>query len=315
MSLVPWLSRPLNAFFEAVGMLVGEEFPLEINDWTPGQALEVAPQDLLWVETRLQDADDFAILLLGADLVRYLGAQLLMLPTPPAEVTEEVQSAFDEIVNVAIGAWNREVADQYRWDNGVDARSIRAVSRSLERERVTSGAFRGMGFSLTVAGKPHQLLLLGTGEWLPEEATVSANAGPPPARAAARSRIAAAVAPPAPPRGGGKAAPPPPPGDDYVPALAPAAPRPSSGGGRPAPPPFPGLPPAGHPHADIALVDVSGVFLQWFYDQLKNPSFSFSNAPADYLDSGQYRAVLLINPQALHDAGLSFDRQIIMRRS
>ena len=374
-----WLERPLAAFFESVGVLVGDALTAELSDGRGWRAVEDCGDQAFWVETRLLTGDGRAILLVGEALVRSLGAKLLMLPSAPDETTDEVELAFDEIINVAIGAWNREVKDEARrWNNGVDARSMRCVEPTAEGASAPPGTFRAAGFSLTMDGTRHVLALVGTSGWLPESDAVfppgTASAGaapvaaphnrgavppPPPAAAIPPPPPAAAVPPPppvAPPARGTvppfiMAAPPlpaaalapntgpiqqpsAPGGPGSVTQLRSLSPPDASGDGAgpfrrpvtgararptgvaaaviPAFTPEPAFDPSAS--ADIAVVDVTGVFLQWFYEQLRNPDFVFSHCPDGFLDSGDYRAVLLVHPRALREAGLAFDQKIIMRR-
>lgn len=339
----PWFERPLVSFFESVGVLVGDDVTTALTGLNGQAALTPCGGDVFWVETCLLAGEEGrVVVVLDEGLVRGLGAKLLMLPEPPDEVTDEIELAFDEIVNVAIGAWNREVQEENRrWNNGVDARSMRRIQLDEALGEEPPGVLRAVGFSLTVDGKTHALALVGTGSWLPEEAIVAVPA--PPAAADVISAVpdlpegapALPTGPPSPPPGRessasssqGSVTPIRSVPSTHGPSIGQAnAPRPVTGirprpasGAAAASAVVPSFPPELDPSfaasADIAVVDVTGVFLQWFYEQLRNPDFVFSHCPENYLDTGEYRAVLLVHPRALRDAGMAFDQKIIMRRS
>jgi hypothetical protein len=333
----PWFERPLVSFFESVGVLVGDDVTIALAGLHGQAALNPCRGDVFWVETCLLGSEQGRVaVVVDEALVRSLGAKLLMLPASPDEVTDEIELAFDEIINVAIGAWNREVHEENRrWNNGVDARSLRRIPVAEALSDEPPERVRAVGFSLTLDGETHALALVGTGDWLPGEASLAApgqaGAAPPlrPEVASGRSSAAPSSQPT-------EGSPPPPPLGSVTPirAISPShdesigqpgsrpvsaiRPRPNSGAATAA-----AVVPASPPELDqslaasaaIAVVDVTGAFLQWFYEQLRNPDFVFSHCPESFLDTGEYRAVLLVHPRALQDAGMAFEQKIIMRPS
>jgi|GEM_PF-2865305 len=323
-----WISRPLASFFESVGVLVGDEVTTTLNGLVGWDAVSACDNDGYWVETKLLSGDDRVVVLASDELVRILGAKLLMLPEPPEEVTDEIELAFDEIINVAIGAWNREVSDEgRRWNNGVDARSQRRVTIDREVAGEPDGSLRAVGFTLKSEDGEYALALVGEGTWIAESAVVHVPELPAAADDSGDEALDSAPAPPSPPPA--EAA------DSNVTPFRPVTsnhdrprtgsrPRPSTGvRSRPATGAAAAVIPAFEPiderdpaiSGDVAVVDVSGLFLKWFYEQLRNPDFVFSHCPESFLDKGEYRAVLLVHPRALRGTSLDFEKTIIMRRS
>ncbi|MCA9517668.1 MAG: hypothetical protein KC635_22160, partial [Myxococcales bacterium] len=171
-----WLKAPLRGFFESAASMAGVEIHVTVDPDAPPvgfRAIEACGDRAFWVQTHLLgDPEALVGLILGDELVRILGSKVLMLPDVSDEVTDEIEMAFDEVVNVGIGTWNRDVDDEdKRWDNGVAARSTRRVH--LADGPAASLAYRVAGATISFEGKAYPVALAGTGSWLPAAAQVT----------------------------------------------------------------------------------------------------------------------------------------------
>src|SRR5690606_14309460 len=121
----------------------------------------------------------------------------------------------------------------------------------------------------------------GTGDWLPPTAQVTDEAPEQPRGESKRAQTSSAPQAAAPPAAGSAA---------HAAGLLSGGPLGAAG--------------LDEPGAQLVVVDVTGAFVQWFTEQLRNPDFVFSRGNGHVLEQGDYRAVLLVNPHALNDANL-----------
>lgn len=295
-----WLERPTQGFFEAASSMAAVELRVAIDGDEPPvgyEALAACGDRAAWVETHLLgDERVVAAMVFSEEVVQLLGARVLMLPEVSPEATEEVEMAFNEVVNVGIGTWNRDVGDDgRRWDNSVAARRSRRLHAADGAGEYVD--YRVVGGTLSVEGRRFPFAIAGSGAWLPAGAQVIAPRPAPEAASDAQDEQPSAPRP-AGPEGATT-------GDPVRAARQHAADLMASvqerGGDEPG--------------AQLVVIDVSGAFVEWFTEQLKNPDFVFTRANGAALEQGDYRAVLLVNPQALHDAKLQARNHIVMRRS
>lgn len=171
-----WITPPIDGLIDSMGSLAGVTLrsmastKLDMG-W---DSVVRCGAEVFWAQTCLSELPDEKIaIVVGERFAAELAYRLLMLPEAPVEITEDIEMAYEEIINVAIGAWNGAVkVQQLQWDNSVEARSLRRLSPLSEAASLAPHGWHFVGVSVFLDDQMHQIAIGTTGQWLPEEATV-----------------------------------------------------------------------------------------------------------------------------------------------
>lgn len=224
-----------------------------------------------------------------------VGAGIMMMPTVPEQVTEEISLAFDEAVNVGIGAWNAGLEDPgYQLDNGVDARRSHIVAETHGPDDPQWAQVWRL--PVRFQSKEYWIALTGDG-WLPLELPV-APVVPAPIATHAQAR-------PEHPADAG-------PQTRF--ATAARLDEPSEPPARRAAPPLDadyGQVYGGPVEALVMVVDETGALRRWLAEQLRNPAYAFSSQESE--GPRMARTVILVDERGLESVSLRAHKKIVMR--
>jgi hypothetical protein len=117
------------------------------------------------VATRMRHSGAEAGFIVPAEALTACGAALMMVP-PPAELTSELMTAFDEVARSMIGAWNGAVEPSDRLSGDDDSRRVVAMR---DDEVAVFADQPGVAMALAplqVAGREYTLAVYAPATWL-----------------------------------------------------------------------------------------------------------------------------------------------------
>ncbi|MFT7581346.1 MAG: hypothetical protein ACI9MR_003022 [Myxococcota bacterium] len=294
------LNLGLSKFIEALGLLADVSMSASVEDGAPmGDAVfdSFEPGDL-WMQTRLLDDPDVACgIVMPLPVALRVSASMMMIVDPPEAMNEELNVAFDEAMNIAIGSWNDpKLSEGYAFDNAVEPRRIWAHDHAAV---MADCAERGLGMvlgTLMVDGTPHRIAVFGGPRWLPDESKVTLHDAHGSAAPETEAALIGVAAKPSTMAAGGS-------------ADQPVFDTPSNGV-TPAPFPLAGAAPAAAPQ--VVFVDMVGAFTAWLSEALGNPKYAFFQSAT--VPAGEApKAVLIMHPADMASIQALSTQTIVVR--